>query len=64
MVIWENNGGSVTSILEHLAHRLTLLTRFEHLSFNCVLPVLGSKSEEWVLKINVPHNEFSREFMH
>lgn len=49
--------------LEHLAHiqGLTLLTPFEHLSFNYVLPVLGPKEEEWVLKVSVPHNEFSRE---
>ncbi|EHL32614.1 aminoglycoside phosphotransferase family protein [Legionella drancourtii] len=49
--------------LEHLARtqKLTLLTPFEHLSFNYVLPVLGPKEEEWVLKVNVPHNEFSKE---
>ena len=35
--------------LENLAHtqELTLLTPFDHLSFNYVLPVLGSKGEEW-----------------
>lgn len=49
--------------LENLAHTkaLTLLPPFEHLSFNYVLPVLGSKGEEWVLKVSVPHDEFSRE---
>lgn len=49
--------------LENLAHtqELTLLAPFEHLSFNYVLPVLGSKGEEWVLKVSVPHDEFSRE---
>ena len=49
--------------LENLAHTqgLTLLAPFEHLSFNYVLPVLGSKGEEWVLKVSVPHDEFSRE---
>lgn len=49
--------------LETLAHTqgLTLLAPFEHLSFNYVLPVLGSKGEEWVLKVSVPHDEFSRE---
>lgn len=49
--------------LENLAHTqgLTLLSPFEHLSFNYVLPVLGSKGEEWVLKVSVPHDEFSRE---
>jgi len=49
--------------LENLArtHGLTLLPLFEHLSFNYVLPVLGSKGEEWVLKVSVPHDEFSRE---
>ena len=49
--------------LENLAHtqELTLLAPFEHLSFNYVLPVLGSKGEEWVLKVSLPHDEFSRE---
>lgn len=49
--------------LENLAltQGLTLLSPFEHLSFNYVLPVLGSKGEEWVLKVSVPHDEFSRE---
>lgn len=49
--------------LENLARTqgLTLLTPFEHLSFNYVLPVLGSRGEEWVLKVSVPHDEFSRE---
>ena len=49
--------------LENLARTqgLTLLPPFEHLSFNYVLPVLGSKGEEWVLKVSVPHDEFSRE---
>lgn len=49
--------------LEQLARtqQLTLLTPFEHLSFNYVLPVLGPKEEEWVLKVSVPHNEFSKE---
>lgn len=49
--------------LENLARtqELTLLTPFEHLSFNYVLPVLGSRGEEWVLKVSVPHDEFSRE---
>jgi len=49
--------------LENLActQGLTLLTPFEHLSFNYVLPVLGSRGEEWVLKVSVPHDEFSRE---
>lgn len=44
-----------------LTQGLTLLSPFEHLSFNYVLPVLGSKGEEWVLKVSVPHDEFSRE---
>lgn len=49
--------------LENLARTqgLILLPPFEHLSFNYVLPVLGSKGEEWVLKVSVPHDEFSRE---
>ncbi|HAT3977600.1 TPA: fructosamine kinase family protein [Legionella pneumophila] len=49
--------------LENLAltQGLSLLSPFEHLSFNYVLPVLGSKGEEWVLKVSVPHDEFSRE---
>ena len=49
--------------LENLAltQGLTLLSPFEYLSFNYVLPVLGSKGEEWVLKVSVPHDEFSRE---
>lgn len=49
--------------LENLARSkgLTLLPPFEHLSFNYVLPVIGSKGEEWVLKVSVPHDEFSRE---
>lgn len=49
--------------LENLAltQGLTLLSPFEHLSFNYVLPVLGSQGEEWVLKVSVPHDEFSRE---
>jgi streptomycin 6-kinase len=49
--------------LENLARTqgLTLLPPFEHLSFNYVLPVLGSKDEEWVLKVSVPHDEFTRE---
>lgn len=49
--------------LENLAltQGLTLLSPFEHLSFNYVLPVLGSKGEEWVLKVSVPHDEFLRE---
>ena len=50
-------------LLEHLARTqgLTLLAPFEHLSFNYVLPVLGSKGVEWVLKVSVPHDAFSRE---
>ncbi|ASQ45172.1 aminoglycoside phosphotransferase family protein [Legionella clemsonensis] len=42
-------------------HGLTLLPPFEHLSFNYVLPVLGSQGEEWVLKVSLPHHEFSME---
>lgn len=49
--------------LENLARTqgLTLLPPFEHLSFNYVLPVLGSKGQEWVLKVSLPHDEFSKE---
>ncbi|HHM2298116.1 aminoglycoside phosphotransferase family protein [Legionella anisa] len=53
----------LSRFLGHLAHtqELTLLDPFDHLSFNYMLPVLGSKGEKWVLKVSILHDEFSRE---
>ncbi|OGV41977.1 MAG: aminoglycoside/hydroxyurea antibiotic resistance kinase [Legionellales bacterium RIFCSPHIGHO2_12_FULL_42_9] len=44
-----------------LSHGLTLQAPFEELTFNYVLPVLGPNREAWVLKLGVPHYEFTRE---
>lgn len=56
---WKN----LPKFLENLARTqgLTLLSPFEHLSYHYVLPILSSNGEKWVLKIGVPHDEFSRE---
>jgi len=57
---WWNN---LPHLLDRLEHTLgiTLQPPFNDLSFNYVLPVLGPKKEEWVLKLCVPHNEFVHE---